>query len=58
MTIFSEFDEDILFPSSDGKPMADNLEKEPRTYNSVQLARKLKIERAVNLSSDCLRRLL
>lgn len=34
------------------------LETEPRTYNSVQLAQKLKQERAVDLSSDRLRRLL
>ena len=34
------------------------LNEEQRTYNSVQLARKLKQERAVNLSSDRLRRLL
>ena len=34
------------------------LNEEQRTYNSVQLARKLKQERAVNLSSDRLRRSL
>jgi transposase len=34
------------------------LEDEQRTYNSVQLARKLQGERAVNLSSDRLRRIL
>ena len=34
------------------------LNEEQRTYNSVQLARKLKQERAVNLSSDRLRRIL
>lgn len=34
------------------------LNEEERTYNSVQLARKLKQERAVNLSSDRLRRIL
>jgi transposase len=34
------------------------LIEEERTYNSVQLARKLKQERAVNLSSDRLRRIL
>ena len=34
------------------------LMEEERTYNSVQLARKLKQERAVNLSSDRLRRIL
>ncbi|NEU76049.1 hypothetical protein PI95_026720 [Hassallia byssoidea VB512170] len=27
MTIFSQLDEDILFPDSDGKPMADNTEQ-------------------------------
>ena len=34
------------------------LNEEERTYNSIQLARKLKQERAVNLSSDRLRRIL
>lgn len=34
------------------------LKDETRTYNSVQLARKLKEERAVNLSSDRLREIL
>jgi len=34
------------------------LEEEPRSYNSVQLAKKLKQERLVDLSSDRLRRLL
>ncbi len=34
------------------------LNEEQRTYNSVQLARKLKQERAIDLSSDRLRRLL
>ncbi|MEN9518250.1 MAG: hypothetical protein RLZZ381_838, partial [Cyanobacteriota bacterium] len=34
------------------------LDEEQRTYNSVQLARKLNQERAVNLSSDRLRRIL
>jgi len=34
------------------------LLEEERTYNSAQLARKLKQERAVNLSSDRLRRIL
>jgi transposase len=34
------------------------LNEEERTYNSIQLARKLKEERAVNLSSDRLRRIL
>jgi transposase len=34
------------------------LEEEERTYNSIQLARKLQEERAVDLSSDRLRRIL
>lgn len=34
------------------------LKEEERTYNSIQLARKLQQERAVNLSSDRLRRIL
>ena len=34
------------------------LDQEPRTYNSAQLAQKLKQERLVDLSSDRLRRLL
>lgn len=34
------------------------LNQEQRTYNSIQLARKLKQERAVDLSSDRLRRIL
>ena len=34
------------------------LNEEERTYNSVQLARKLQQERGVNLSSDRLRRIL
>lgn len=34
------------------------LNEEERTYNSIQLAWKLKEERAVNLSSDRLRRIL
>jgi transposase len=34
------------------------LEHEPRTYNSLQLAKKLKQERLVDLSRDRLRRLL
>jgi hypothetical protein len=34
------------------------LNEEERTYNSIQLARKLKQERAVDLSSDRLRRIL
>ena len=38
--------------------LSDCLDHEPRTYNSVQLAKKLKQERLVDLSSDRLRRLL
>jgi transposase len=34
------------------------LNQEERTYNSIQLARKLQEERAVSLSSDRLRRIL
>lgn len=34
------------------------LEKEPRTYNSVQLAQKLEQERSVKLSPDWLRQVL
>jgi len=34
------------------------LQEDERTYNSVQLARKLREERAVNLSSGRLRRIL
>ena len=34
------------------------LEKEPRTYNSVQLAQKLEQERSIKLSPDRLRRVL
>jgi len=34
------------------------LEKEPRTYNSAQLAQKLEQDRQVKLSSDQLRRIL
>jgi len=34
------------------------LEKEPRTYNSVQLAQKLEQERSLKLSPDRLRRVL
>lgn len=44
--------------ASDLEYLTDCLEHEPRTYNSVQLAKKLKQERLVNLSSDRLRRLL
>lgn len=38
--------------------LTDCLAQEQRTYNSVQLAQKLKQERLVDLSSDRLRRLL
>ena len=38
--------------------LTDCLAQEPRTYNSVQLAQKLKQERLVDLGSDRLRRLL
>lgn len=34
------------------------LEKEPRTYNSVQLAQKLEKERSIKLSPDWLRQVL
>ena len=34
------------------------IEQDSRTYNSIQLARKLKQERAVDLSGDRLRRIL
>jgi len=34
------------------------LEKEPRTYNSVQLAQKLEQERSIKLSPDWLRQVL
>ncbi len=34
------------------------LEKEPRTYNSVQLAQKLEQERSLKLSPDHLRQVL
>ena len=44
--------------ASDLEYLTDCLEHEPRTYNSVQLAKKLKQERLVDLSSDRLRRLL
>jgi transposase len=43
---------------SDLEYLIDCLEKDPRTYNSSQLAHKLKEERSVDLSSDRLRRLL
>lgn len=44
--------------ASDLDYLTDCLEHEPRTYSSVQLAQKLKQEKAVDLSSDRLRRLL
>jgi transposase len=44
--------------SADLDYLTDCLAQEPRTYNSVQLAQKLKQERLVDLSSDRLRRLL
>lgn len=44
--------------ASDLEYLTDCLEHEPRTYNSLQLAKKLKQERLVDLSSDRLRRLL
>jgi transposase len=43
---------------SDLEYLTDCLEHEPRTYNALQLAKKLKQERLVDLSSDRLRRLL
>lgn len=44
--------------ASDLDYLSECLENESRTYSSVQLAQKLKQERAVDLSSDRLRRLL
>jgi transposase len=44
--------------ASDLEYLTDCLEHEPRTYNSLQLAKKLKQERLVDLSRDRLRRLL
>jgi len=44
--------------ASDLDYLTDCLEHEPRTYTSRQLAQKLKQEKAVDLSSDRLRRLL
>jgi hypothetical protein len=44
--------------ASDLDYLTDCLEYETRTYNSMQLAKKLKQERLVDLSSDRLRRLL
>lgn len=43
--------EDIVF-------LEEALKKEPRTYNSVQLAQKLESERSIKLSPDRLRRVL
>lgn len=42
----------------DIKHLEQVLRNEPRTYNSKQLARKLKEDRKVNLSADRLRRIL
>jgi hypothetical protein len=44
--------------ASDLEYLTDCLEHEPRTYNSLQLAKKLKQERLVDLSSDRLCRLI
>ena len=44
--------------ASDLEYLIQCLEKEPRTYNSLQLVQKLKKERLVDLSCDRLRRLL
>ena len=44
--------------SSDLEYLLDCLENDPRTYNSEQLAHKLKQERGVDLSGDRLRRIL
>lgn len=38
--------------------LTNSLDEDMRTYNSAQLARKLKEERGIDLSSDRLRRLL
>ena len=43
---------------SDLEYLTECLDQEPRTYNSAQLAQRLKQERLVDLSSDRLRRLL
>ena len=54
-------------PGRGGKPkwkeediefLAECLKKEPRTYNSLQLAQKLEKERSIKLSPDRLRRIL
>jgi len=44
-------EEDIVF-------LEECLKKEPRTYNSLQLAQKLETERSIKLSPDRLRRVL
>ena len=44
-------EEDIVF-------LEECLKKEPRTYNSLQLAQKLELERQIKLSPDRLRRVL
>lgn len=44
-------EEDIVF-------LEECLKKEPRTYNSLQLAQKLERERQIKLSPDRLRRVL
>jgi transposase len=44
-------EEDIVF-------LEECLKKEPRTYNSLQLAQKLESERQIKLSPDRLRRIL
>lgn len=44
-------EDDIVF-------LEETLKKEPRTYNSLQLAQKLESERSVKLSPDRLRRVL
>ena len=43
---------------SDLEYLTECLDQEPQTYNSAQLAQKLKQERLVDLSGDRLRRLL
>jgi transposase len=54
-------------PGRGGKPkwaegdmvfLEECLEKEPRTYNSVQLAQKLEQERSIKLSPDWLRQVI
>ncbi|MDF5714145.1 MAG: helix-turn-helix domain-containing protein [Rhizonema sp. NSF051] len=44
-------EQDIMF-------LEECLKKEPRTYNSIQLAQKLESDRQIKLSSDRLRRIL